>query len=283
MCLLSSNMASPLKLLLILCIGQLVRHAVYGDKDPLIQGINVMADTRTAAPRGNTSTLATRTRLTSKDTARPAGVLSRDRGEMSRTLKRHHRARQPYRRVKMACSETPTAILVGRLGPAFNARYMSIDLPHKELSSASASLGDSPAAAGRSRSQPVQPEAAGASPEEHGDFRVDGNFSRIFSAKPTRQTTDEPERDRTKRAHRHRKKRPEREQWECAQKIVWRDLGADFFPRYLRSVVCTQTACWFGAFECRPRAFTVKVRHVVAMCAHQYDIDLVKLRYPGWT
>ena len=243
-----------------------------------------MADSHTAPPRGSTSALATRMRLTSKDAARSAGTLSRGRGERSRTLKRHHRARQPYRRVKMACSETPTAVLVSRLGPAFNARYMSIDLPHKDLSSASASLGDSPAAAGRSRSQ----EAAGTSPEAHGDFRVDGNFSRIFSAKPTRQTTGEPEsdgteRDRTKRAHRHRKKRPEREQWECAQKIVWRDMGADFFPRYLRSVVCTQTACWFGAFECRPRAFTVKVRHVVAMYAHQYDIDLVKLRYPGWT
>ncbi|KAI0214148.1 hypothetical protein LSAT2_000760, partial [Lamellibrachia satsuma] len=254
-----------LTLLFALCAGQFVRNIIstVPGRDPVTSDAKTLIGSRPLPKRENTA-MATKTRLPSTDAAR----LSRGRRERLRVRRRHHGAQHPGRQVKTACSRTPTETLVGRLGPAFNARYMSISKPHRELSSVSASLGESPAASAQHRTQVDQSDAVDAS--SHGEFRVDQDFSRIVRVKPTWQTTRESAealRDRTKRATRPRKKpassrkRPVREQWECAQKIVWRDLGADYFPRYLRSVACTQSTCWFGAFECRPRAFTVKVRY----------------------
>lgn len=47
--------------------------------------------------------------------------------------------------------------------------------------------------------------------------------------------------------------------WKCDSKIVWNDLGDNYYPRFLRNVVCMNEKCWFGHFKCRPRAFTVNV------------------------
>lgn len=47
--------------------------------------------------------------------------------------------------------------------------------------------------------------------------------------------------------------------WECKSKIVWLDLGYDYYPRYLRSVECTQQKCYYSFFTCQPRSFTVKI------------------------
>lgn len=47
--------------------------------------------------------------------------------------------------------------------------------------------------------------------------------------------------------------------WSCESKIEWIDLGANHFPRFLRTVKCTSDQCWFGHFQCRPKAFTVKI------------------------
>lgn len=47
--------------------------------------------------------------------------------------------------------------------------------------------------------------------------------------------------------------------WKCESEIVWTDLGANYYPRFLRNVRCTQENCWFGHFKCRPKAFTVNV------------------------
>ncbi len=47
--------------------------------------------------------------------------------------------------------------------------------------------------------------------------------------------------------------------WTCKYELRWTDLGQDHYPRYLREAVCLRKKCWFGQFECRPKAFTVKV------------------------
>ena len=47
--------------------------------------------------------------------------------------------------------------------------------------------------------------------------------------------------------------------WQCESEIVWTDLGANYYPRFLRNVRCTRDNCWFGHFKCRPKAFTVNV------------------------
>ena len=239
-------MDKPLTLtLLVLVATQLVANLIFASPGKTV------VSSRPGTMDGNTSALTSETRQSS---AASTPGSSRDRGDSMRARQRHHRARQNGRRVKMTCLETPTATLVGRLGPAFNARYMSVDMPHD--TSISASLGESPVASAR-RHPADHPGST--SSDAHGQFRVDGNFSRMFTNE-----SQQTGRDRTKRASRRKavssRRRTARTQWECAQEIVWSDLGADFFPRYLRSVVCSQSVCWFGAFECRPRAFTVKVR-----------------------
>lgn len=47
--------------------------------------------------------------------------------------------------------------------------------------------------------------------------------------------------------------------WQCESKIVWTDLGSNYYPRFLRNVECTRQNCWYGHFKCRPKAFTVNV------------------------
>lgn len=47
--------------------------------------------------------------------------------------------------------------------------------------------------------------------------------------------------------------------WKCESEIVWTDLGANYYPRFLRNVQCTRENCWFGHFKCRPKAFTLNV------------------------
>ena len=47
--------------------------------------------------------------------------------------------------------------------------------------------------------------------------------------------------------------------WKCESELVWTDLGANYYPRFLRNVRCTKENCWFGHFKCRPKAFTVNV------------------------
>jgi protein trunk len=62
-------------------------------------------------------------------------------------------------------------------------------------------------------------------------------------------------RRRTEDSNQSQSKRP----WECEAKIKWLDLGYDYYPRYLRTVECTRSACFYGHFTCTPRSFTVKI------------------------
>lgn len=47
--------------------------------------------------------------------------------------------------------------------------------------------------------------------------------------------------------------------WECGSNVTWRDLGEQYFPRYISEVVCWQTSCWYGHYSCRPVIQTIKV------------------------
>lgn len=47
--------------------------------------------------------------------------------------------------------------------------------------------------------------------------------------------------------------------WHCEMVIDWIDLGQNYFPRYLRSAKCTANRCFYHHYNCRPKAFTVKV------------------------
>lgn len=59
--------------------------------------------------------------------------------------------------------------------------------------------------------------------------------------------------------------------WTCQTTELWKNLGSNFFPRYLRSVKCTNSACWFGHFKCRPKIFQVKIlKRKQGVCTRVY-------------
>ena len=55
--------------------------------------------------------------------------------------------------------------------------------------------------------------------------------------------------------------------WGCTEQLTWRDLGTEYFPRYIRQVECTQTHCFRGHYRCRGQQMQVNVlRRVSAEC-----------------
>ncbi|XP_013416660.1 protein trunk-like [Lingula anatina] len=171
--------------------------------------------------------------------------------------------------VKIECEPTSTETLRQMLGPAFNARYMSISRPYLRpsvgMSLAGGMVGDEPIEI-RRRHDPAN---------HHGQFRVPEGFERDLPSDYVssqhrrhhhgqhRRSASERFLSRVKRA----KTSPRRPgggrggspPWQCDSRIVWDDLGSDHFPRFLRTVECTQQDCWFGHYSCVPRAFTVNV------------------------
>lgn len=75
--------------------------------------------------------------------------------------------------------------------------------------------------------------------------------------------------------------------WMCKWHIRWVDMGQDTFPRYMRSVTCSEKSCWFDRFTCHPRAFFVPVlKRKNSRCfAMQHLVDeifpLSRKRYQG--
>ncbi|KAJ1522152.1 hypothetical protein ONE63_002463 [Megalurothrips usitatus] len=64
-------------------------------------------------------------------------------------------------------------------------------------------------------------------------------------------------------------------QWHCESPLRWVDLGPDYFPRYLRSADCANSACTGAGFVCRPRSFSVKVlRRREGVCAPAGDLPV---------
>lgn len=47
--------------------------------------------------------------------------------------------------------------------------------------------------------------------------------------------------------------------WSCEGRVAWRDLGPDYFPRYIREVECAQRTCWYSHYKCRAKPYTLKV------------------------
>ena len=48
-------------------------------------------------------------------------------------------------------------------------------------------------------------------------------------------------------------------QWTCQTTKTWLDLGANFFPRHVRSVMCSTSKCWYQHFQCRPKNYKIQV------------------------
>ncbi|XP_044259107.1 protein trunk-like [Tribolium madens] len=145
------------------------------------------------------------------------------------------------------CEELPVLVLGNILGGAFNSRYMSIDRPIEE--------------------KPQTGGKRGVSFAE--DFYVDNDFIEQLDNKPAWDVTNLVVVSKKKYGlHRSKRGVDYLQQWHCKSKIEWTDLGPDYFPRYLKSVVCLSENCWFGLYKCKPRSFSVNLlRRKKGFCA----------------
>lgn len=139
------------------------------------------------------------------------------------------------------CSDLTEDLLTNILGPAYNHRYMSIKDPMNEFDYNTS---------GTKRDVNLTLS-----------FYVDEKYEQILDEGPAWLTTnhykleDVEEEKRTKRMTENQSKRL----WECEYKVVWMDLGPNYFPRYLKNVECIAKYCWYGQFKCKARSFAVKV------------------------
>lgn len=150
------------------------------------------------------------------------------------------------------CSELPQVMLTEILGGAFNSRYMSFEAP-----------------------QEAQTLPDGSKRYAEDSFFVSDNYSQEIGNATTWNTSIHEDdvqnytineqdsfgknRRRGNRFRRNSKKSGIQRAWDCDARVVWTDLGMDYFPRYLRSVKCGYKKCWYGQYRCVPRAFTVKL------------------------
>ncbi|CAG7726332.1 unnamed protein product [Allacma fusca] len=47
--------------------------------------------------------------------------------------------------------------------------------------------------------------------------------------------------------------------WTCETKYEWRDMGADHYPRFVRTAECKSKVCVRGFFRCKPRRYKTKI------------------------
>lgn len=45
----------------------------------------------------------------------------------------------------------------------------------------------------------------------------------------------------------------------CEKKVKWIHLGPDYHPSHLRTIECTQSTCFYGHANCKPRHFAVRI------------------------
>ncbi|OWF43097.1 uncharacterized protein LOC110460229 [Mizuhopecten yessoensis] len=47
--------------------------------------------------------------------------------------------------------------------------------------------------------------------------------------------------------------------WTCSMTPIWRDLGEDYYPRFVRDGTCNNRTCWYRHYECQPVLYTLSV------------------------
>ncbi|XP_044757869.1 protein trunk [Coccinella septempunctata] len=150
-----------------------------------------------------------------------------------------HSALLMSRKEDSKCGEIPKEILEEVLGASYNPRYMSIDPP----------VETAPTGTGMKRASNFEM-----------DFYVDDTHYEELAGDPAWMVKNHVKIQGVKHHSRRFKRSVKRRQeWQCDSVIVWKDLGPDYFPRFLRTVECTQSDCWYSLFRCEPRSFTVKI------------------------
>lgn len=152
---------------------------------------------------------------------------------------------------EIECESLPERVLVKILGSAYNPRYMSVDVPLMDTETGPQVI------SGVNGKRGVNDEIGP-------DFYVDDEFKMDLSSQPAWQVdfvtkTGNRQKRHTGNYHRNEQQLQREKPWFCDSKIRWHDLGADYYPRWLRTVECVKHDCWYGRASCKPRSFTVKI------------------------
>ncbi|CAG0917047.1 unnamed protein product [Notodromas monacha] len=200
-----------------------------------------------------------------------------------RTLQEPGNPQGTKRKVKVPCHQKSNEALRSALGQAFNSRYMAFVKPSTPESpeiydklpfDIDSYIGDQPAARDPN-SLPFSVDSGYRQVLDgqvmiHSKPKIPSNihFGRSRRDMPTAassasNSSKSPEELLREKAHQRLKDlkhtQGNGDLWTCKYELGWTDLGQDHYPRYLREASCIHKKCWFGQFECRPKAFTVKV------------------------
>ncbi|XP_055853824.1 protein trunk [Episyrphus balteatus] len=171
------------------------------------------------------------------------------------------------------CPDLPEKALRAILGTTYNSRYMRIELPAE----------DNTESGGSKR----------ASGHDDQDFFQDGDEENLYAgipawevdhieigkSRPKRHHQEAPKNNRNARQAFIDKMTKSSKQdvfqsrpWDCKAEVHWKDLGSEYFPRYIRTVQCKKKNCWYGHYTCKPRWFSIKVlRRSTGQCAKVND------------
>lgn len=167
------------------------------------------------------------------------------------------------------CEPLKDVVLMEILGSAFNPRYMKLEEPKMDDVSV---VGIGNGGSSNKRESTISEPS----------FYVDDDFNAELSDKPAWSVKfpllpKQAAENTVTREKREIGRGGRTEPWKCESKIELIDLGQDYFPRYLMSVKCTNSKCWYGRYSCKPKSFTVKIlKRRRGMCQSP-DADLVKL------
>lgn len=167
------------------------------------------------------------------------------------------------------CESVSLKILRQVHGPAYDARYMSVD-------------------------EPTDDEDDMFEPEPDGDRRRHANHRPSFYITDDEEIvlsekaawnvdwdtfSKEPVRDKRslddhhEAAHKHKRQTQGRiEPWKCEKKVKWLH-NADYYPPYLRTIECTKPTCYYNMYDCKPRKFAIRLlRRVRSECADASEL-----------
>ncbi|XP_031625626.1 protein trunk-like [Contarinia nasturtii] len=175
------------------------------------------------------------------------------------------------------CEQLPVKVLKRVHGPAFDARYMSIEQP---LDNDEFSRFDIMDTVNRKRNidadrpsfyltdnhtEVLSNEAAWNIQWDTFEIQINSQSRRKRSLLPIgNEFQDFPIssgnlKQNKRQSHAHSKKSDKTEPWQCEQKIKWIHLGLDYYPSHLKTVKCTEPKCFYKMHECMPRHFAVRL------------------------
>lgn len=193
------------------------------------------------------------------------------------------------------CDELPLVVLQRVLGPAFDARYMSVNRP-LDTDSEDTEIENDDYGKQSKRNTKERPS-----------FYVTEESPRALSNEPAwnmdwekfggirKRSIDEDDGKKRKRSMPSIKLIPQatidedleasiskmekeradsyKSAWKCETRVKWVDLGPDYHPSHVRTIECSTDVCYYNQFKCRPKQFAVHIlRRQRGLCANASNL-----------